>query len=242
MTASPEDPASDPAQTHLETAEKLRSGEYFREARAMYDFTVHDVMAERYMYLFVTFVSLLILCIAQLAAGGLYPLNKPVPLIVSTANPYEDIPRLRNILAEHNENPSEALLRFMGRQYAITREEYNIDSFDRNVNAVRSQSSPEVFAAFQEQVDPRNPDSPITLYQRHSVRKIAIVSSKRESGGMEVIFDATVEGNNAIKKSRWRANIAFEYSGIELDEKGDKVKPVQFIVTNYRVKRLQENQ
>ena len=58
---------------------------------------------------------------------------------------------------------------------------------------------------------------------------------------VEVLYDAIVESKNEVKKSRWKANITFRYSGIELDEK-DKPKPLSFVVTQYRTKRLQESQ
>jgi type IV secretory pathway component VirB8 len=69
---------------------------------------------------------------------------------------------------------------------------------------------------------------------------VEIVQAKRLPDSMEVIFDATVESKAAVKKSRWRANIAFKYSGIELDEKSEHVKSVNFIVTKYHSKRLQD--
>ena len=235
-------PPGEDENEYLETARKVRSGEYFREARAMYDFTVHDPMAERYLYILITFVALLVLLAAQVAAGGLYPLNTPVPLIVNTSNPYEDIPRLKSLATADKEDPSRTVLNFMVQQYVTLREEYSIETFDRNVNGVRSQSTPEVFQEFQARVDPRNPESPITLYQRHSQRRIAIVDIAPAGDGMEVTYDATVEGKTETKRSRWRVGLTFQYSGVELDEKTGKVKPARFIVTSYRSKRLQDSQ
>lgn len=228
------------AEDYTEIADKVRTGEYFREARKMYDVSVHDPMAERYMYLFITTISLLVFFIALSAAQSLYPLNSQVPLIFYANNVIEDIPRIEKLQGFKDENPSEALLRFLVKRYLDAREGYNIDSFDRDVNGVKSLSSEDVFREYQAYINPANAEGPINLYQRHSRRYITIISMRRLPDSMEVIFYATVESKQAVKNSRWRANIAFKYSGIELDEKGEKVKPVTFIVKKYHSKRLEE--
>lgn len=237
---NPDHPQS-PAEEYLETAEKVRSGEYFREAREMYDLSVHDMMSERYFYIFVTALAVLSFIIAQVAMSSLYPLNNQIPLIVSSDDALEDIPRLRPLMVDRNDNPSDALLLFFTKNYVVAREEYSIDSFDRNVNMVKSQSSDAVVREFMQMIDPRNPDSPITQFQRHSKRRINVLSAKRVGDSVEVLFEAIIEGQNEVKRSHWRANIDFDYSGIALDEKKDKVKPVSFVVTKYRSKRLQQD-
>ena len=59
-------------------ADKIRTGEFFREGRAVYDLTVHDTMAERYLYIVITAISLLILVITLNTTRELYPLQTPV--------------------------------------------------------------------------------------------------------------------------------------------------------------------
>lgn len=231
-----------PPEDYAAIAEKIRSGEFFRESRRMYDFDVHDPMAERYLYLLITMLSSLIFIIAVSAAHSLYPLQRSVPFIVSTQNIVEDLPTIHSLLAYKGEDASGALLRFIVQNYVTLRESYDIAAFDRNVNGVKSQSAENVLKEFQAQIDPRNPDSPIVAYQRHSKRSIAVLSSKQLAGeppAMEIVYEAMVEGRGEIKKSRWQANISFNYSGIALDEKGG-VKPVTFLVTEYRTKRLQD--
>lgn len=231
-----------PPEDYTAIAEKIRSGEFFRESRRMYDIDVHDPMTERYLYLLITAVSGLIFFIAILATNRFYPLQRSVPFIVSTQNIADDIPVIRSLLTYKGEDASNALLRFIVQNYVTLRESYDIDSFDRNVSGIKSQSTEEVLKEFQHQVDPRNPESPITLYQRHSTRRVVVVSSKwigGENPTIEVTYEAIVEGRGEIKKSRWLANISFNYSGIALDEK-EQVKPVTFMVTEYRTKRLQD--
>ena len=241
MNTAHTDPS--PSDDYREVAEKVRTGEYFREARNIYDLMVHDAMAERYMYMLVTAVGVVIFLVAVVASRALYPLQTSVPFAFSADNLVEELPRITSLLSYKGEDPSEALLNFMVKNYVSFREGYDIDTFDRNSNGIKSQSSPEVFDVYQRQVDTANPESPLALYQRHSKRKITILSTKRlydQDFGMEVTFEAAVESKTDIKKTLWQANIAFNYSGVALDQKTEKVKPVTFTVTDYRVKRLQD--
>lgn len=223
-------------------AEKVKSGEYFREARGMYDTSVHDPMAERYLYVFITALSIITLLIALYASHALYPLNTSVPFIVSSNNIVDDLPRIRSLLAYKGEKPNDAIQRFMVTNYVLFREEYDIDTFDRNISGIKLQSAEPLVKEFMQQIDPRNPESPITLYQRHSTRRVAISSSRLLGDGneMEVYYIATVEGKGEVKKSRWKANVTFKYSGIALDEETGKVVPMKFLVTQYRTKRIQD--
>lgn len=229
---------------YVEASEAVRSGEYFREASSIYDNIAHDPMAERYLYLFITGLATAILLISFIAMRSLYPLTRAVPFIVSSENIIEDVPTIRSLLAQKGSDPSLALLQFMVGNYVKNREEYNIEEFDKNMNGVKAQSTDEVFSDYQDMVDPRNPASPITLYQRHSIKIIDILSTKlyenNDKQVMEVLYEATVESKNSLKKSRWQANISFTYSGLELDDSGMQAKPVTFLVTQYDNKRLQD--
>jgi len=225
---------------YAEIADSIRTGEYFRKARAMYDLSVHDLMAERYLYVFITLLSVITFVTIVMAMGALYPLAPPVPFIFNSTNIVDDIPHIKP-LAHKGENPSTALLRFFVQNYVTMREEYNIDTFDRDVSGIQSQTIPAVFDEFKQAVDPGNPESPIALYQRYSKRKITTVSSRlTDQDHMDVTYEATVEGKGEVKKSRWQANIAFQYSGLALDEKTGQVKPIGFVVTHYQTKRLQD--
>lgn len=223
-------------------AKKIRSGEFFNESRAMYDAAVHDPMAERYFYLLVTALAACIFLTAIIAANGLYPLKVTAPFIVANPNLVDDVPNIRTLITREGEDPSAALLSFVLDQYVRAREEYQIDTFERNISAVRGHSTDEVFAEFERMIDPRNPASPVTLYQRHSVRRAQIYAIRPAlSGpGLEILFETSIEGKNEVKRTRWQAGIVFDYSGVELDEETGAIKPFQFLVTQYKVKRLQD--
>jgi len=230
----------DSAELH-EVADKIRRGEFFRESRAMYDFTVHDPMIERYLYVLISVLAGIILFISVIAVKGLYPLTSSIPFIVSSSNIVEDQPSIRPLLAQKGESVSFAVLRYVVQNYVTLREEYDINTFDRDANGVKSQSSEDVAYEYERLSNPSNPESPIAQYQRHSKRKIAVLfTNQLTPDNMEIMFEATIIGKNEIKKSHWQANIAFQYSGIALDEETGKTKPFNFVVTQYTVKRLQD--
>lgn len=238
---------------YAKIAEKIRSGEFFRESRNIYDFFVHDPMAERYLYVLITAIASTIFVIAFSAMQSLYPLERSVPFIVQSADLADDLPNIRSMLEHKGEDIDYAMVRFLTSLYVTFREEYDIATFDRNVSGVKSLSAPEIFQDFQRRIDPSNPDSPITLYQRHSVRKIKILQvrlSQNEENVAEVVYETSVEGRGEVKKTRWQATIAFKYNNITLDEETGMVKQYTnpdtgqkeslMTVEKYYTKRLQD--
>ena len=231
-----------PLDGYYEIAEKVRSEEYFREAHYMYDITIHDPMAERYFYILITAISTLILLLVVIAANSLYPLEIPVPFIYNPRDIVDDIPHIKPLRADKHETPDNAVLRFMVTNYVVQREEYAIDKIDRNMNSIKLQSASDVYKNYEKSMDPRNPESPVTLYQRHSTRSVEVLSTQRIAGTtneMEVMYEATVATKDEEKKTVWLANITFSYSGLGLDDNGNP-KPISFFINQYSTKRLQD--
>lgn len=245
MVVSPiANPDSDPAMQaeYRRMADKIRSGEYFEESREMYDVMVHDLMSERYMYIFITIVAAFIFLISYAAKESLYPLNNAVPYVFHPTDPLEDMPHMKSLQSYKGEDPGEGVLRYMIQNYIKLRETYSVERFDLFVEGVRNQSAPAVMAEFQAMVDPRNALSPVVQYQRHSKREVSVLSYRRQGlDSMEVEYEATVTGRGEIRRSRWKANIAFQYSGVTLNDEG-KVNPLSFTVTEYQTKRIQDVQ
>jgi type IV secretory pathway component VirB8 len=235
-----------PPEEYLEVAELVRTGEYFRESHNIYDNLIHDPMAERYLYVFITGLSFLILAIALIAMQGLYPLKHSVPFIVGSDSLSEDIPGIRSLLDVKGQDPDEALINYLVYNYVRSWEEYDIDKLDLYLNGIETQSTEEVVEEYKALIDPRNPKSPITLYQRHSEKSIKILNSKlyqsNEDYTMDVLFESTVRGKSRVKRARWQAKVTFVYSGIEIDQDTGKIDPISFVVTEYSNKLLQDLQ
>lgn len=227
---------------YVNIAQKVRSGEYFRESRAMYDGLVNDPMSERYFYVFVTSVALLTMLVAFYAAQSLYPLTRVLPFIYASNDVVEDVPRIIRLKQNKFQSPSEAVLFFLAGNFVKQYEEYDIALIERNLNGLRQSSSPELFARYQIYMQPTNPASPVVQYQRHSTRSVNIISVNNVPGDkpqLEIVYDATVVRSTTQKTTRYIAQLRYQYSGIVFDDKTGKVGPFSFIVTDYSSKLAQ---
>lgn len=219
---------------------KIESGEYFREARNAYAHMYLDPMVERYLFGVITFLALLIFLFALVSMARLFPLVTPVPFTYMSNDLAEELPVISALPGGH-ENPNAALKRFLVTQYLTRRESYDIARLELNVRAIKSQSTPEVFDAWQRQLDPGNPESPITLYQRHSTRSINVLNTQfLPDGNAEVLYEAIVDNRQEQRKTRMMANVAFRYADVTIDQNNGQTSRLEFLVTDYRTRRLQE--
>jgi type IV secretory pathway component VirB8 len=222
---------------YLKIAEKVRSGEYFREARQMYDLDVHAPMTDRYWYVILTLIAVVTVTVAFTALGSLYPLNTKIPFIYGSKDIVDELPRIKTLRGYGGEEANAALKRFLLTNYTKAREEYNILTFEKNQNTVASQSNPEVTAKFRQDISPTNPKSPVALYQRSIIRTIEILRAEESvepPGRMTIIYNATLKGAKDNTTKQYKADIAFVYETIKLDEETNKVEPYRFMVTDYR--------
>lgn len=228
---------------YLQIADKVRSGEYFREAKAMYDISVNDPMAERYFYVSVTAIALFTFFCAFIAMQSLYPLARTVPFIYALNDVLEDVPSIAPLRTSPDESVDDAVLLFMARNFVSQYESYDINTLERNYSGIEHTTTPEMFAEYQRLMQVGNPQSPVVKYERHSVRHIDIISARKlesPANTVEVIFDATVVNAEGGQKTRNKAILAYQYSGVEFDTKADKVKPVTFTVSSYSSKPFQD--
>jgi type IV secretory pathway component VirB8 len=229
---------------YLNIAEKVRSGEYFRESKSMYDISVNDPMSERYFYVFVTALALLTFMTALYAMQSLYPLSRSVPFVYALNDVLEDVPSISPLKSNPHQSVDEAVLFFLAKTFVVNYESYSIGILERNYSAVQHYATPEVFAAYQAMLSTGNPESPIVKYQRHSVRNIYPVSQRvleSPPNTMQVIFNASVDnGEGSSQRNRFRATIGYTYSGVEFNSETGTVKPIDFKVTSYSSKIIQE--
>jgi type IV secretory pathway component VirB8 len=243
---------------YIEISNKVRSGEYFRDARSMYDTDVHNPMSERYVYIFITLVSWSILAVSFVAWQGFFPLEPRVDFIFAANDIVDDRPRVKPLVRFHGEDPNVALRRFLVQHYVKLREEYDAKFFDRNHNAVESLSIPKVLEEYEEIVSPLNPSSPVSKYQRSISREINILSTTTLAKSeytknieysdykddphlyyMQIIYDAVLtKGENKSESTRYKVDVAFRYNDIKLDEVTGKIRPYGFVIISYNAKNL----
>lgn len=240
--SAPEEPVIDP-----EIAERVKSGEYFREMKQAYGTIYLNPMPERYFYMAYTAVCIVILLVILYILLSLFPLTESIPFLYYSHDVYEEKPVIRPLRASAKEDINTAIKRMMADEYVIRRESYDIDTLEVNVRFVKAQSSANIYNGWQSELDPGNPASPIAQFQRHSLRRIGIVGTNFNTDGtIEVIYDAIVvpktnsTGQDTPKTTRMMAMLAFQYTDVTIDQKTGAKTPLHFIVTDYHTRRLQE--
>lgn len=232
-----------PAQTLVSPAAlapQVESGEYFREARTMYSSLYLSPLADRFLYLLAALGAFLVLGSALIALSMLLPLKTPVPYMVEVRSLLDERPAIQPV-GKPGEDVNAALIRHFLADYVQRRESYDLSTLELNVRAVRNQSAEAVYDAWQRSLDPAVPDSPIGRFQRHSTRSISIVSVDYSPGGTaEVTYDASVNGMLSAPPLRMRANIAFRFDPVRLDQETGKASPFSFQVTDYSTRRVQD--
>lgn len=235
---------------YVEISHRVRSGEYFKEAKHMANTYVSDHMSERYWYILITVIAISITIVSIIASSGLFPLKPRVAFVYSANDIVEDIPRIVPLVDYHNEDADLALRRYLVKHYIELREEYDPRTFDGNQEAIQAFSEPSVvFREYMDYVSSKNPRNPVSIYQRHTIRKINVLSfeSIKEGSGsgnarsytMKVVFESILKvGENLKTPTRHQVDIDFLYKNIKLDETTGKIEPYGFMVTSYRTKEL----
>lgn len=226
-------------------AEKVRSGDYYREARQWYSAIYHAPLTDRCFFIVVTALAGINTLIALIALLSLLPISPEIPFVLTSKDYTRELPRITR-LAEEEEAATPALIRFFVKHYVTKRESYTIDTILGNINAVRAQSVEGVYNIFRRFVDPQNPKSPITLYERHTTRSIRVVSTqidtRKEPYTARVVFDATLTNLRGESTSRFVADMTFRFNEVTIDQETSKVSPLRFLVTGYNVKEKLTNE
>lgn len=239
MADSP--PLSEPTPPQV-ILDKLRSGEFFRETRLIYHQRYHDLIAERYLYVAITALSVLILFFAFIAVNLFFPLRTNVPFIYTTNDIVNDLPRMR-ALGSVGSDPNVVLREFLASSYVRLREEYDANTLDRNATSIKSQSAADVFAEYQSALNPQNPASPIARFQRRATRSIRILEihpASADLNEMQVRFEGLVTEGVARRKELGVANITFSFADIQVDQTTGATTPLEFTVTAYNSNPVQE--
>jgi type IV secretory pathway component VirB8 len=252
-------PKNNSQNTRFDIRKKILSGEYFADGLRWYDSKYNAPMAERSFLIIITIFAAMIIFFSYKAIVGILPITEQKEVYLITDDVFGSQPSV-NPLSERYSETDSAIREFLVTDYVRARESYSVDSLEANYRRVRFLSTPEVFATYQDEIEPANPQSPIILYERHTTKEIrrmsiGLYSSKPENSGQDeedivpdtaqVDFTAvTVSNGEEIGAARYRAVINFEYKGIEVmqdnadDESPQEVKPMEFRVTGYNLQRL----
>ena len=229
---------SNASESSEEIAEKIRTGEFFRESIQAYHQSYHDPMTDRYFFIGVTAVSLVILILAFAAIVAIYPLSKDVPFIYYSDNLVSDILKMAP-LGDREDDANYLLKTFLTTNYLRLREGYSVTTVDRNQLGVQSQSSDQVFSDYQQLLDPRNAESPITKFQRNAVRRVEPLTyllevAQGDAERMIINYRERVISGTDVSSRRRRAIITFRFNEIKVDQSTGETSEMNFLVTGYK--------
>jgi type IV secretion system protein VirB8 len=234
------------ANYNREIAEMIRSGEYFRDALRWYDEKYHAPIIEKAYSIMITLVAVIATGFAVVGFLRFLPVEETATVVTTASNVEERDFSLQR-LSINTRYTNHALLKYFVNEYVIRRESYAAATLERDVNRVKAQSSAEVFKSYRQFLNPANPQSPITRFERHTQRSIAIDSANFDAENQSfdaeemiptaatVIFTATTGNAKAVEKATFKAVVRFAYVPVQVDQENFKITPMQFQVTDYNV-------
>lgn len=216
MTDSQDD-RSDP---YAVASQMLREGRYYDESRKWYAFLYLNPLAERFYFIIVGVLSLIIFVMSLLALNGLMPLSPNVPFYYSTFDAENELPTLEGLRYSSEQSIDDALLRYYVGQYVGMREMYDPEKFVLAGRFLQRYSQASAFDEYRRLVDNSNPRSPIRRLGRVFTRDIEIqtmaFNDPLSPTQATLQFVATEASISEVRKSYWTATLRFTYSGLQI--------------------------
>lgn len=236
--------------TPQEIAQLVRSGEYYKQARAWYTTKYMLVLSERFFFIVLTTIAGLTMFFAVIGLIGLMPINEQVPFYYYSRDISRELPLMQPLRKNKLESINNAVRRFYVSKYVENRENYILSKLQAQFKMIQKHSDEAAFAAYRRFIDPSNPRSPITLYQRNKTKEVQITNvyiiPDRQPGryNAAVDFTTTVKSMGTETRGVWQAQLLFSYQDLTVDqteEKSDKplkVTPMKFSVLEYTAREL----
>lgn len=241
-----------PKEYYSELTEKIKSGEYFNDARTWYGVKYVYPIAQRNFFLAVMTISAAVTIVSLFLLASYFPLKVTSPLAVGISSKADYYSKLLP-LAKPGEDPNEALIKYLLMNYITLREGYAYEALKRNLDFVKLYSDSPVFDVYKEYMKIGNPSSPVLRYKKHTKRYITVDSvsltprEKQKSWApgrwnATVKFTATESNALGIQESNWLAKVDAVMPDI-LFIKGDSKKEgrfadLEFKVTGYQLSNV----
>lgn len=236
----------DMANYNREIAEMIKSGEYFRDALRWYDEKYHAPIIEKAYSVAVTAIAVVCTWFAVVGFMRFLPVEETVTLAIgvdASDTKYYTVQKLTDRIF----NTNQVLLKYLVNEYVIRREGYSIQSLEGDVKRLKVLSTPELFQAYRSYINPANPESPITRFERHTRRSITI--KRVQYPGFEegfdaellvpkkavIYFTATEISPGKTQTTDWKATVEFAYQPVRVNQENFAVTPMEFVVTSYTV-------
>ncbi len=219
-----------------EHRQMLESGAYYDEALKWYSLQYHHPISQRAILIVVTVLCVIITLSALISFFTLLPLREIRPMVVFTEDSLERVASVQPMMDSGFGDPNEAILEWLLADYVNAYEAYDYERQQIFLRRVHAQSERGVYAGLAQQY--RTTASPTVKYERHTRRNISVRSvSIKDENRATVRFTATEEGQGGSNSTEWVADIAFRFTGIEVNQRTGAITPMTFQVTNYQSKK-----
>lgn len=231
-------------------AQLIRSGAYFREAKAWYQTIYVRPIGERSFFLVVGVLAALIAVCGFIAFVHLLPIKARPPILVATEAIDETIPSLTRLRAQ-SEPIDPAMLRFFLKAYVLQRESYAANRAEAAQAFVIAHTDARIAGSYTAAIAPENPQSPVNVLGQGGQRQIDITGvtwNTMETPPSAVVtyfvYD-WINGQSSSKKAQ--ATLRYDYAPLKVKEVVDKAsgqiiiqtEEPQFQVVQYETQSLQ---
>lgn len=238
-----------------EIAEKIRSGEYFKEAWDWYALKYIYPVTQRTIFLFISIGSLLITILSIYVFISFLPIKMKVPVVAVNQDMSLDYSRIIKLPVPEKTSPDLPVIQYLVQGYVTNWESYTYKNIPRQLTFLNTFSTDGLAKEIDRRYDIRNLNSPVLKYRDHTTRTITITNYSLERAKdfavenneqkdilvvdvpYRAIVQFTSEERNVlgVTTKQWVAEVNFTMSPIVYEKEKKAFRPLDFKVTAYRV-------
>jgi len=205
-------------------AEMVRSGDYFKQARAWYETLYVGPIAERSFFLVIFMLAGFIGLVGFVAVMSFLPITDRPPILVRN-HKLDDVVLGLSPLREKGGQVNPSLQRFFVSSYVYARESYDPKAYAKSYQFIRAQSDSTTGEAYSAQYGRENPQSPAAILGSQGQRLVHIRSVRIrddvEPKIATVEFSTEVLGYTQPLRANWTAVLQFYYDGLVVNFNAD---------------------
>lgn len=230
--------------TSKDILDRLKSGQYFADAKIWY--------ARKYLYPVIErsilILSILLIgCLFMFLIDNLQTVNAKnfkenfAIQISDLSQKYAKI----NKIAENSNDSYQKLIEYLITDYTINFESYHFSKLSQYNSYIKENSSKQLHRRYFNSVSTNNPNSPIFLYGRSTIREIKInkiIYEKNKNYARVYFTSQLINKQNGkisnISENEWLADIQFDLPKFNEPMTKKDSQKLKFIVIDYQTKKL----
>lgn len=228
-----------------EIAEAIRSGQYFKEARAWYQAIYISPVSGRTMFMVIAVCAVLVALVAVAAVSSLLPISTNVPVLMMAPEKIDDVDLRAVPLNRPKREINQAMQEFFCAQFVRSYESWNPKTLQQQQLIINAHSNEKISNQYVSTVGQQIQEN---KYTEKSTREIQVISvnliSSPQGNSAIVKFKTTLkDGNPPYESSMWTAKLKYSYTPLQVAENNDTSKRASslavtdptFQVTEYAV-------